>query len=67
MELREQKGLEIAAKAKLTRQGDRWFVPSQSRGGTNHGGQYIVKPDGTVKFFGAKVLPFDPKITSELN
>ena len=29
--------------------------------------KYIVKPDGTVKFFGAKVLPFDPQITSELN
>lgn len=29
--------------------------------------KYIVKADGTVKFFGAKVLPFDPSITSELN
>jgi len=42
---REQRGLEIAAKAKLQRDGDRWFVPSQSGGGTNHGGKYIVKPD----------------------
>jgi transposase len=47
MNAREQKGLEIADKANLQRQGDRWFVPSQSRvkGGTNHGGSYIVKPD----------------------
>jgi len=47
MELREQKGLEIAKKVKLEPQGDRWFVPSQARvkGGTNHGGSYIVKPD----------------------
>lgn len=44
MELREQKGLEIAENAKLQRQGDRWFVPSQSKGGTNHGGKYIVTP-----------------------
>jgi transposase len=42
---REQRGLEIAARAKLQRDGDRWFVPSQSGGGTNHGGKYIVKPD----------------------
>jgi transposase len=48
MELREQKGLEIAAKSKLTRQGDRWFVPSQSTGGTNHGGRYIVTPDAAT-------------------
>ena len=44
MEPREQKGLEIAAKAKLQRHGNRWFVPSQSR----HSGDYnyyIVKPD----------------------
>jgi transposase len=42
---REQRGLEIAAKSKLERSGDRWFVPSQSNGGTNHGGKYIVNPD----------------------
>jgi transposase len=42
---RELRGLEIAAKARLTQDGDRWFVPSQSGGGTNHGGKYIVKPD----------------------
>lgn len=48
MELREQKGLEPAAKSKFTWQGDRWFVPSQSHGGTNHGGQYIVKPDAVI-------------------
>lgn len=43
---RELRGLEIAAKARLTRQGDRWFVPSQS-GHTSgaHGNAYIVKPD----------------------
>jgi transposase len=44
---REQRGLEIAAKAKLQRNGDRWFVPSQSgRTGISVGGSYyIVKPD----------------------
>lgn len=42
---REQRGLEIAAKSKIERSGDRWFVPSQSGGATNHGGKYIVKPD----------------------
>lgn len=41
---REQKGLEIAAKSKLQRSGDRWFVPSQTNGRT----YYTVKPD-TVK------------------
>ncbi len=39
---RELKALEIAAKAKLQRSGDRWFVPSQ----TGHRGTYYtVKPD----------------------
>jgi transposase len=47
MDLREEKGLQIAATVKLQRNGDRWFVPSQSGGGTNHGGKYIVKPDGS--------------------
>ena len=41
MEAREQKGLEIAAKSKLQRAGDRWFVPSQ----TGRGAYYTVKPD----------------------
>jgi Transposase DDE domain len=43
---RELRGLEIAAKAKLERHGDRWFVPSQS-GNTapGGGGLYTVKPD----------------------
>lgn len=42
MEEREIKALEIAAKAKLQRSGDRWFVPSQ----TGHRGTYYtVKPD----------------------
>jgi len=41
---REQRGLEIAAKARLQRSGDRWFVPSQTRG---KGGDYfyVVKPN----------------------
>ena len=30
MEPREQKAIEIAAKAKLTRKGNTWIVPSQS-------------------------------------
>ena len=42
MEAREQKGLEIAAKSKLQRAGDRWFVPSQS---AKYGLYYEVKPD----------------------
>jgi hypothetical protein len=46
-EEREQRGLLIAATAKLQKTGDgRWFVPSQSHktgiGGT---GYYAVKPD----------------------
>ena len=46
-EAREQRGLEIAARAKLERSGDRWFVPSQSkRTGMSQGGSYyVVKPD----------------------
>jgi predicted nucleic acid-binding Zn finger protein len=41
---RELKALQIAAKAKLQRSGDRWFVPSQTKG---KGGAYYytVKPD----------------------
>ena len=41
---RELKALQIAAKAKLQRSGDRWFVPSQTKG---KGGDYYytVKPD----------------------
>ncbi len=41
---RELKALEISAKAKLQRSGDRWFVPSQTKG---KGGDYYytVKPD----------------------
>jgi len=43
---RELRGLEIAAKAKLQRQGDVWYVPSQSGNSPQRGGgQYIVKPD----------------------
>lgn len=40
---REQRGLVIAATAKLQRAGDRWFVPSQ----TGRGTFYTVKPDAT--------------------
>jgi glutathione peroxidase len=28
--------------------------------------KYLVKPDGTVKFFASKVKPLDPQITSDL-
>src|SRR6267378_3006125 len=43
---REQRGLIIAAKAKLERANDgRWFVPSQSGRVTEHGHCYVVKPD----------------------
>jgi transposase len=43
MDAREIKGLEIAAKSKLIREGDVWLVPSQSnRDRTN---KYTVKPD----------------------
>jgi hypothetical protein len=44
---REQRGLVIAAKAKLQRTGDgRWFVPSQSgKSGMNGGNYYQVDPD----------------------
>src|SRR5687767_10857928 len=41
---REQRGMEIAAKAKLQRSGDRWFVPSQS-GNSGDYSYYTVKPD----------------------
>jgi hypothetical protein len=43
---REQRGLEIAATVKITRHGDRWFVPSQSRGAiASNNSRYEVKPD----------------------
>ncbi len=42
MDARELKGLEIADKAKLTRQGNLWFVPSQSVEGK--GRRYKVDP-----------------------
>jgi hypothetical protein len=43
---RELRGLEIAAKVKITRQGDRWFVPSQSGKVSETGDKrYTVKPD----------------------
>src|SRR5258706_469572 len=41
---REQRGIVIAATAKLQKSGDRWFVPSQTKGnGGSH--YYEVKPD----------------------
>jgi transposase len=43
MELRQEKGLLIAATAKLQQHGDRWFVPSHSN--RDHTTYYIVKPD----------------------
>lgn len=43
---RELRGLEIAAKARIERHGDRWYVPSQSGYGTARGdNRYVVKPD----------------------
>lgn len=46
MDAREQKGLEIAAKARIERSGDRWFVPSQSQAMSGSGDRrYTVKPD----------------------
>lgn len=45
MDDREQRGLQIAAKAKLTQQGDRWFVPSQSGRAVDGGNVYTVQPD----------------------
>jgi len=42
MDARKQRGIEITAKSKLQKSGDRWFVPSQ----TGHRGTYYtVKPD----------------------
>jgi hypothetical protein len=45
MDAREQRGLEIAAKARIERSGDRWFVPSQSGNVGPHGNRYVVTPD----------------------
>jgi len=42
MDIRQQKGLQIAATKKLTQSGNRWFVPSQTG---NRGESYVVKPD----------------------
>jgi transposase len=45
---REQRGLVIAAKAKLQKADDgRWFVPSQSGRVGSHGSSYVVNPDPT--------------------
>jgi transposase len=47
MDLREIKGRHIAAKARIKREGDRWFVPTQSGRGSAAGtnGYYVVRPD----------------------
>jgi transposase len=48
MDLREIKGRQIAAKSRIRRDGDRWFVPSQSGNHTATAGgssYYVVKPD----------------------
>jgi hypothetical protein len=42
---RELTGLEIAAKARIERQGDTWFVPSQSHNTNARDSRYRVKPD----------------------
>ena len=44
MDTREFKGLELAARAAIEQQGNRWFVPSASRPG---GGNY-VDYEGTI-------------------
>jgi transposase/predicted nucleic acid-binding Zn finger protein len=44
---REQRGLVIAATAKLQKTGDRWFVPSQT---ARHGLYYEVRPDPANPF-----------------
>jgi transposase len=41
MDIREQKGLQIAATSKLHKDGDIWVVPSQA----GHGTRYTVNPD----------------------
>src|SRR5262249_44360431 len=40
---RELRGLEIAAKARIKREGDRWYVPSQTNNFRDY--YYTVKPD----------------------
>ena len=49
MDAREQKGLEIAAKARIEQQGDRWYVPSQSGRIGSHGNRYEVTGKMTIK------------------
>src|SRR5437016_8692690 len=44
---REQRGIVIAATAKLQKTGDRWFVPSQT---STHGTYYEVRPDSAKPF-----------------
>lgn len=45
MDAREQKGLEIAANARIEQKGDRWYVPSQSNRVGSYGNRYVVTPD----------------------
>lgn len=45
MDFREVKGRDIAAKRRIRRDGDRWFVPSQSGNVIGAGGYYTVTPD----------------------
>ena len=44
-----------------------WLKEKTGQEPTWNFSKYLVKPDGTVKFFDSKVLPFDPKIINELN
>jgi transposase len=45
MDAREQKGLEIAAKARIEQKGNQWYVPSQSGRVGAHRNRYAVTPD----------------------
>jgi glutathione peroxidase len=43
-----------------------WLKEKTGQEPTWNFSKYIVKPDGTVKFFNSKVKPLDPQITAEL-
>ena len=45
MDLREIKGRQLAATARLRRNGDSWYVPSRNGYATSVGGFYVVDPD----------------------
>lgn len=53
MDVREQKGLEIADRANLQRSGNRWFVPSQS----------VTKDWSGAKYYTVKTDPAKPECT----